>query len=63
MNVVLRVALHSLCVLIIFLLLEWHRELSLLTIIICSVVIGFGLNTFMGLYRKFQLNFEKKDNR
>ena len=59
MNLIFRVALYSLSVLLVFLLFGFHQELSLLTIIISSVVFGYGINMFRDLYRKFQKNIYK----
>ncbi|SEN96247.1 hypothetical protein SAMN05192533_1323 [Mesobacillus persicus] len=59
MNVIFRVALYSLSVLLVFLLFGYQQELLLSTIIISSIVFGYGINMFLELYRKFQKNTDK----
>ncbi|AXI08295.1 hypothetical protein CUC15_04815 [Oceanobacillus zhaokaii] len=51
------------CCLIIFLVfwsIDFTSELSLFTITFSSIALGYGLNMFWKLYKKFQMNVEDR---
>ncbi|AXI08819.1 hypothetical protein CUC15_07760 [Oceanobacillus zhaokaii] len=51
------------CCLIIFLVfwsIDFTSELSLFTIIFCSIAFGYGLNMFWNLYKKFEANVKDR---